>query len=120
MGLLLKGKRERKKAVEALEKAKEFIPIKMLEAIPDPEKTTTESYIEVQLQKALVSTIAVIYLSLDDSFCTTEAMEAMEATEDTLALQADYIPLDASDIEWNYLDADDDADTGLFNCIYLL
>jgi hypothetical protein len=35
----------------------------------------------------------------------------MEATEDTLALQADYIPLD---IEWNYFDADDNADTGLF------
>ena len=34
---------------------------------------------------------------------------------DLLALQADYIPLDASDMmEWNYLDADDDADTGLF------
>jgi hypothetical protein len=39
---------------------------------------------------------------------------AIEAIEDTLALQADYIPLDAGDMEWNYLDADDDADTGLF------
>ena len=28
--------RERKKAVEALERAKEFIPIQMLEVIPDP------------------------------------------------------------------------------------
>jgi hypothetical protein len=52
--------RERKKAVEALEKAKEFIPIGMLEAIPDPEKTTTEADIELQLQEALVSTIAAI------------------------------------------------------------
>jgi hypothetical protein len=43
-----------------------------------------------------------------------EATEAMEATEDTLALQADYIPLDASDMELDYLDADNDADTGLF------
>jgi hypothetical protein len=82
----------------------------MLEAIPNPEKTTTEADIELQLQEALVSTIAAIDPSLDD-FCATEAMEA---TEDTLALQADYIPLDASDIEWDYLDADDDADTGLF------
>jgi hypothetical protein len=92
-----------------LEKAKEFIPITMLKAIPDPEKTTTESDIEVQLQEALVSTIAAIDPSLDDSFCATNV------TEDPMASQADYILLDASDImDWNYLDADDDADTRLF------
>jgi hypothetical protein len=85
----------------------------MLEAIPNPEKTTTEADIEVQLQEALVSTIAAIDPSLDDSFCATE-VEAVE-DRDPLALQADYIPLDARDMmEWNYLDADDDADTGLF------
>jgi hypothetical protein len=83
----------------------------MLEAIPNPEKTTTEADIEVQLQEALVSTIASIDPSLDDSFCATVATEAME---DPLVSQADYIPLDAGDMEWNYLDADDDADTGLF------
>jgi hypothetical protein len=38
--LLLKSKRERKKAVKALEGAKEFILIKMLEAIPNPKKTS--------------------------------------------------------------------------------
>jgi hypothetical protein len=81
----------------------------MLEAIPDPERTTTEADIEAQPQKALVSTIAAIDPSLDDSFSATVAME------DPVVLQADYIPLDASDMmEWNYLDADDDADTGLF------
>ena len=83
----------------------------MLKAIPNPKKMTTEAEIKVLLQEALVSTIAAIDPSLDDSFCTTEAIEA---SEDPLALQADYIPLDAGDIEWNYLDADDDADTGLF------
>jgi len=57
-----KQERQKKKAVEALEKAKEFIPIQMLEAIPDPEKTTTEANIEVQLQEALISTIATIIL----------------------------------------------------------
>jgi hypothetical protein len=98
--------------VEALQRSKEFVPLKMLEAIPDPEKMTTEAEIEVLLQEALVSTIAAIDPSLDDLFCATEAAEAIE---DPLALQADYIPLDASDMmEWNYLDADDDADTGLF------
>jgi hypothetical protein len=90
--------RERKKAVEALEKAKEFVPLDMLEAILDPEKTTTETDIELQLQEALVSTIAAIDPSLDASFCT---MEATEVTQDPfdLALQADYIPLDAGDME---------------------
>jgi hypothetical protein len=70
-----------------------------LEAIPYPEKTTTEADMEVQLQEALVSTIAAIDPSLDDSFYATEVTEAME---DPLELQADYIPLDASDMmEWN-------------------
>jgi hypothetical protein len=50
----------------------------MLEAIPDPEKTTTEAEIEVLLQEALVSTIAAIDPSLDDLFCATVATEAME------------------------------------------
>ena len=103
--------RERKKAVEALEKASEFIPFEMLKAIPDPEKTTTEADIEVQLQEALVSTIAAIDPNLDDLFCATET----EVDHDPLALQADYIPLDAGDMmDWNYLIADDDVDTGLF------
>ena len=110
--LARRSERERKKAVEALEKAGNFIPPDMLEAIPNPERTTTEADIEVQLQEALVSTIAAIDPSLDDLFCATEAMEA---TEDTLALQADYIPLDdTSNMELDYLDADDDADIGLF------
>jgi hypothetical protein len=55
--------------VEALKKAKEFVPFEMLNSIPDPEKTTMEADIELQLQEALVSTIAAIDLSLDDSFC---------------------------------------------------
>jgi hypothetical protein len=97
-----------------LEKAGNFIPLDMLEAIPDPEKTTTEADSEAQLQEALVSTIAAIDPSLDDSFCARDALEATEAIVDTIALQADYIPLNASDTELDYLDADDDADTGLF------
>jgi len=102
---LLGEVRERKKAVEALEKAGNFIPLDMLEAIPDPEKTTTEADIEARLQEALVSTIAAIDPSLDDSYCAVQLMEES---------QADYIPLDVGDVDWNYLDADDDADTGLF------
>ena len=46
--------------MEALEKAGEFVPLDMLKAIPNPEKTTTEANIEAQLQEALISTIAAI------------------------------------------------------------
>jgi hypothetical protein len=77
----------------------------MLKAILNHKKTTTEADIEAQLQEALVSTIAAIDPSLDDSYCAVQLMEES---------QADYIPLDTGDVEWNYLDADDDADTGLF------
>jgi hypothetical protein len=110
-GCCSKAREREKEGSRGITKGKGIIPIKMLKAIPDPEKTTTEADIELQLQEALVSTIAAINPSLDKSFCTTNAIEA---TEDAIALQADYIPFDVSDIEWDYLGADDDADTGLF------
>jgi hypothetical protein len=89
----------------------------MLEAIPDPEKATTEDDIELQLQEALVSTMAAIDPSLDASYQAMEADidpidPALQA--DYIALQADYIPLLGLDMEWNCLDVDDDIDTGLF------
>jgi hypothetical protein len=77
----------------------------MLKAIPNLKKTTTEADIELQLQEAFVSTIAAIDPSLDNLLC---------AIEDTLASQADYILFNTSNIKWNYLNADDEADTGLF------
>jgi hypothetical protein len=84
----------------------------MLEAIPNPERTTTEADIEVQLQEALISTIAMIDPSLDT------AMDDAVVQVDYIASQADFIPLmglDSEDfMDYNYLDADDDADTGLF------
>jgi hypothetical protein len=55
----------RKKAVEALEKASNFILLDILKAIPNTEKTTMEANIEAQLQEALISTIAMIDPSLD-------------------------------------------------------
>jgi hypothetical protein len=68
----------------------------MLKIIPNPKKTTAESDIEIQLQEAFVSTIAATNPSLDVLFCSTDAMKAIK---DTLTLQADYIPLNASDME---------------------
>jgi hypothetical protein len=44
-----RSKRDRKKAVEALEKAGKSVPLDMLEAIPDPEKTIASvMYIKAQ------------------------------------------------------------------------
>ena len=95
-----------------MEKAKEFVPIEMLEAIPDPEQTTTEADIEFQLQEALVSIIAAINPKAVDSNIDL----ALQA--DYIASQADFIliiRLNSWDImERNYLDVDDDADTRLF------
>jgi hypothetical protein len=71
--------------VEALEKAGEFIPLDMLEAIPNPEKTTTEANIKAQLQEALISTIAAIDPSLDTAIVDT--------TMDDIGVQVDYIAL---------------------------
>jgi len=110
-----RNKRERKKAVEALEKTSEFVPIEMLKAIPDPEQTTTEADIELQLQEALISTIAAIDPSLDtaDAEVVDQAVRVDLAVQvDDIASNADFVGLDS--MEWNYLDADDDADTGLF------
>ena len=99
-----------------MEKAGEFVPLDMLEAIPNPEKTTTEADIEAQLQEALISTIAAIDPSLDTAMDTI--MDDTGVQVDYIASQADFIPimgLDSKDImDYNYLDADDDADIGLF------
>ena len=91
-----------------MKRAKEFVPIQMLEAIPNPEQTTTDADIKLQLQKALVSTIAtdMVDSSLDSYKIDSEVQEA-----DYIALQANFIRFDE---EWDHLDADDDADTGLF------
>ena len=101
--------RERKKAVEALQRAREFIPMDILEAIPDPEKTTTDADIDLQLREALISTNTdMIDPGLMDSIINPEVQEG---DYDDIALQVDFVGFD---IECDYLDADDDADTGLF------
>ena len=100
--------RERKKAIEALQRAREFIPMDILEAIPDPEKTT-DADIDLQLREALISTNTdMIDPGLMDSIINPEVQEG---DYDDIALQVDFVGFD---IECDYLDADDDADTRLF------
>jgi len=54
--LARRQERERKKKVQELETANSFVPFELREAIPDPEKDTTDADIELQLQETLIST----------------------------------------------------------------
>ena len=113
-----KQERERKKRVEALQKAKEFVPIHLLEAIPDPKLSITEADIDLQLREALISTAVEIDLDLDTALqeIQTRGSGVDTNVEDGIfASQPDYVSLLGLDNgDWNYLDADEDADIGLF------
>jgi hypothetical protein len=104
--LARRQEKERKKKVQELEKANSFVPFELREAIPDPEKDTTDADIELQLRETLISTQQYEY---DD----------LEAVLDP-ALQADFISFEGLDnideLAWNHkaIDADDAIDTGLF------
>jgi hypothetical protein len=60
----------------------------MLEAIPDPKKTTIEADIELQLWETLISIIAMMDPSLDASFTLIEVVEGDNIDP---SLQDDYI-----------------------------
>jgi hypothetical protein len=116
-----KLERERKRQVEALQKAKEFVLFHLLEAIPDPELSTTEADIDLQLRKRLISTSAKIDLDLDSTLQEIKTMGSNvngEAGDCLFTSQADYMPLLGSGngdiMDWDYLDADEDADINLF------
>jgi hypothetical protein len=116
-----KLERERKRQVEALQKAKEFVPFHLLEAIPDPELSTTEADIDLQLRERLISTSAEIDLDLDSTLQETKTMGSNvngEAGDCLFTSQADYMPLLGSGnrdiMDWDYLDTDEDADINLF------
>ena len=93
----------------------------MLQVIPDPELSITEADIDLQLQEALISSIAMTATILIDPELEV-TLQSIEATRNPIvkypiAAQEDYISflgLDNGDIDWNYLDADEDADIGLF------
>jgi hypothetical protein len=116
-----KLERERKRQVEALQKAKEFVLFHLLEAIPDPELSTTEADIDLQLRERLISTSAKIDLDLDSTLQEIKTMGSNvneEAGDCLFTSQADYMPLLGSGngdiMDWDYLDADEDADINLF------
>lgn len=96
-----KQERERKKTVEALQKAKQHVPIEMLQVILDPELSNTEADINLQLREALISTTAVIDPDLDAALLKMETAE-----DDQFEAQTDYVSLlgvDGDTMDWNYL-----------------
>jgi len=56
-----------------LQKAKEFVLIHLLKAIPDLELSMTKADINLQLRKRLVLTLAKISLDLDAALSETQA-----------------------------------------------
>ena len=96
------------------------MPIDLLQIIPDPELSITEADIDLQLREALISTTAAIDPDLDAALLKIETMGSgvdIEVEADQLASQTDYVSLlglDNGDMDWNYLDADEDADINLF------
>ena len=124
--------KERKKKVQELEKAHCFVPLELLEAIPDPEKTTTNADIKLQLQETLISTQGYSmreYLpdnpsdtpttdpdsTLDADFISFEGLDntnesSVWETPSTISRQA------WNQESWNQesIDTDDIVDTSLF------
>jgi hypothetical protein len=114
-----KLERERKKQVEALQKSRQFIPVDLLEAIPDPELSVTAADIDLQLRKRMISISAEIDLDLDAALREIETVGSLDtgARANEFELQADYVSLlgfDNGDMDWNSLDADEDAEINLF------
>ena len=101
-----KQEKERKKKLLELQKAHQFVPIELYEAIPDPEKLTSDTDIETQLQEALISTHGFTAASFESMALETQAVEAGNEQD------ADYIAFEGLDD--NIIDADSAIDPGLF------
>ena len=101
--------KERKRKLQELEKVHQLIPIKLYEAIPDPEKLTTNADIELQLQETLISTHGYNSASFKPVAPNAQAESEWEA---------DYIGFEGlDDSGWNHddtIDADSAIDPGLF------
>ena len=117
--------RERKKQVELLQKAKEFVPLQLLEPILDPELSVIEADIELQLRERLISNPAALGLKIDSILGRTQTTGSPSSrgvlginVGDDFTVQSDYIPFlglgNKDFMEWDYLDADEDAEINLF------
>ena len=86
-----KLERERKKRVELLQKAKEFIPLELLKPILDLELSITEADIDLQLRERLISNLATIGLDVDSILRGAKILGSNNKGEDDFMMQSDYV-----------------------------
>jgi hypothetical protein len=94
-----KLERECKKQVELLQKAKEFVLLKLLKPLLNPELSITKTDIKLQLCKRLVSNPAVLGLEIDSILRRTQTTGSpsnrrvlgINKVGDDFTVQSDYI-----------------------------
>jgi hypothetical protein len=94
-----KLEREHKKQVKLLQKAKEFVPLKLLKPILDPELSVTKADIKLQLCKRLISNPAALGLKIDSILRQTQTTSSpssggvlgINRIRDDFTVQLDYI-----------------------------
>jgi hypothetical protein len=105
-----------------LQKTKEFIPLELLEPIPDPELSVTEADINLQLRERLMANPAALSLDIDSLPGKLQALSSHDEGGDDFTMQSDYVSFlgignskEDDFANWeNYLDADEDAEVNLF------
>jgi hypothetical protein len=109
-----------------LQKAKEFVPLELLKPILDLELSVTEADIELQLRERLISNPAALGLEIDSILGRTQTTSSpssrgvlgINKVKDDFTEQLDYISFSGlgneDSMEWDYLDADEDAEINLF------
>ena len=94
------------------------MPLELLEPILDPELSITEADIELQLRERLISNPAASGLEIDSILGRTQTTGSPSRVGDDFTLQSDYVSFlglgNEDFMEWDYLDADEDAEINLF------
>jgi hypothetical protein len=95
-----KLERERKKQVELLQKAKEFVPLELLKPILDPELSITKADIKLELRKRLISNPAALGLEINSilrNMQTAGSPTNRGVRDDPFTLQEDYVSFSGLD-----------------------
>jgi hypothetical protein len=109
-----------------LQKAKDFVLLELLKPILDLELSVTEADIKLQLCERLISNPAALGLEIDSILGRTQTTSSpssrgvlgINGVGDDFTVQSDYISFSGlgneDSMEWDYLDADEDAEINLF------
>jgi hypothetical protein len=107
-----------------LQKTIGFIPLKLLEPIPDPELSVTKADIDLQLCERLIANPAALGLDIDSLLRKPQISSSYDKEGDDFTMQSYYVSflsIGNSNIKeddfmnWeNNLDTDEDAEINLF------